>query len=261
VERAINEHDVDTVFHLGAQTLVTVAHRSPLPTFETNIRGTYNVLEACRVHRDLVHRVVIASSDKAYGEQKRLPYVESMALAGAHPYDVSKSCADMLARAYAETYGLPVAVARCGNVYGGGDLNWNRIVPGTIRSLFHGERPVIRSDGRYVRDYFYVKDAVRAYLSLADRLGDARVQGEAFNFSTESPLTVLGMAAAIQKNMGCSHLTPDVRDIATGEIRSQYLSAAKAREVLGWEPEFDLDSGLSETVAWYQGLLGGRVRE
>jgi CDP-glucose 4,6-dehydratase len=257
VERSINEHQVDTIFHLGAQTIVGTAHRFPLPTFEANIRGTYNLLEACRLHTDLVRCVVVASSDKAYGEQPELPYTEEMPLRGAHPYDVSKSCADLIARAYHLTYGLPVGVARCGNLYGGGDLNWSRIVPGTIRAFLRGERPVIRSDGFYVRDYLYVKDAAHAYLRLAECLGNGRARGEAFNFSTESPTTVLEMVGAIQKLMDCPHLEPEIQNCAEGEIRRQHLSAAKARTRLSWKPAFDLESGLRDTIVWYRGFLAG----
>ena len=258
LERAINRHEVDTVFHLGAQTIVGTALRFPLPTFEANIRGTYNLLEACRIHAALVKRVVIASSDKAYGEQPHLPYTEDMPLDGRHPYEVSKSCADLLAQAYHQTYGMSLAIARCGNVFGGGDLNWSRIVPGTIRSLLAKERPVIRSDGTYVRDYIYVEDVARAYMRLAERLDDDRVHGEAFNFSNEAPLTVLGMVTLIQKLMNAVDVEPEIRSFAKGEIRSQRLSAAKAREVLGWEPGFDLESGLQETISWYQAFLGVR---
>ncbi len=256
VERAINAFEVDTVFHLGAQAIVGVGHRAPLPTLETNVRGTWNILEACRLHRAMVERVVVASSDKAYGTPPRLPYTEDMPVAGMHPYEVSKSAADLIARMYYHTYGLPVAIARCGNIFGGGDLNWSRIVPGTIRAFLRGERPVVRSDGSYVRDYFYVKDAARAYLRLGERLGDRQVAGEAFNFSNESPLSVLAVVGAIQKLMDAGQLEPDVRDVVQGEIHSQYLSAARAREVLGWTPEFDLETGLAETIAWYRGFLG-----
>lgn len=257
LERAINRYEVDTVFHLGAQTIVGTAHRFPLPTFEANIRGTYNLLEACRLHADLVRRVVIASSDKAYGEQPG-PYTETMPLSGRHPYEVSKSCADLVAQAYHHTYGLPVAIVRCGNVFGGGDLNWSRIVPGTIRSLLWKERPVIRSDGSYVRDYIYVKDVARGYLRLAEHLEDDRVRGEAFNFSTETPVTVLEMVTLLRRLMNALDLEPDIRDHADGEIRSQRLSAAKAREILGWEPRFDLTEGLTETIPWYEAFLGER---
>lgn len=255
LERAINEYEIDTVFHLGAQTIVGTAHRFPLPTFEANIRGTYNLLEACRLHSNMVQRVVIASSDKAYGEQPNLPYTEDMPLNGRHPYEVSKSCADLIAQCYHHTYGLPVAIARCGNVYGGGDLNWSRIVPGTIRSFLRGERPIIRSDGTYVRDYIYVKDVVRAYMCLAECLDDDRVQGEAFNFSAETPLTVLELVQAIQRLMNCEHIEPQILDCAEGEIRAQYLSAAKARSILGWEPQFNLEQGLRETIEWYRVFL------
>ena len=255
LEQAVNEHEVQTVFHLAAQTIVGTAHRSPLSTFEANVRGTYNLLEVCRQHREMVGQVVIASSDKAYGEQPELPYTEDMSLNGRHPYEVSKSCADLIAQSFHHTYGLPVAVTRCGNVYGGGDLNWSRIVPATIRSCLQGERPVVRSDGQFVRDYIYVKDAARAYLTLAESLGDARVQGQAFNFSTESPLSVLELVEAIRRVMGCEHLEPDVQNRASGEIRAQYLSAARAREVLGWRPQYDLGRGLAETVEWYKTFL------
>lgn len=256
LERALSEHEVDTVFHLGAQTLVGVAHRFPLSTFESNIRGAYNLLEGCRLHSGLVRRIVIASSDKAYGEGLHLPYTEDMPLNGRHPYEVSKSCADLIAQAYCHTYGLPVAVARCGNVYGGGDFNWSRIVPGTIRSFLRGERPIIRSDGSYVRDYIYVKDAAHAYARLAECLDDVRIRGEAFNFSTEKPMTVLEIVGALQKIMKCEHLKPEIQNRAAGEIRSQCLSAAKARNVLKWEPAFDLESGLRETIAWYRVFFG-----
>jgi len=255
LERAINEHEVDTVFHLGAQTIVGTAHRFPLPNFEANVRGTYNLLEACRLHRDRVQRIVIASSDKAYGQQPHLPYTEEMPLNGRHPYEVSKSCADLIGQSYHHTYRLPICIARCGNVYGGGDLNWSRIVPGTIRSFLRGERPIIRSDGAYVRDYIYVKDVVRAYMRLAECLSDRRVQGEAFNFSTEKPITVLEMVNMMQKLMDCSQMEPDIQNCAEGEILSQHLSAAKACEILKWQAAFDLESGLSETIAWYQNFL------
>src|SRR6476646_5070520 len=198
LERAINEQEIDTVFHLGAQPIVTTALRNPLPTFEANIRGSYNLLEACRVHRSLVSRVVVASSDKAYGDAPTLPYTEDMPANGRHPYDVSKSCTDLLALTYAHTYELPVTVARCGNIYGGGDLNWSRIVPGTIRSLHHGERPVIRSDGTFKRDYVYVEDAVQAYMLLGEKLDRPGVRGGAFNFGPAKPLTVLQIVARMR---------------------------------------------------------------
>jgi CDP-glucose 4,6-dehydratase len=235
VDRAINEHETDTVFHLGAQPLVTVALRSPLPTFESNIRGTYHVLEACRVHQDLVKRVVVASSDKAYGDGPALPYTEDMPANGRHPYDVSKSCTDLLAMSYAHTYGLPIAVARCGNIYGGGDLNWSRIVPGTIRSLHQGQRPVVRSNGLFTRDYIHVDDVVDAYLTLAERCQDAGVRGEAFNFSPETRVTVLEITRTIARLMQREDLPPVVLDQAR----------------LGWRARQGLEAGLVRTIAWY----------
>lgn len=255
LERAINEQEVDSVFHLGAQAIVSVAHRSPLPTFESNVRGTYNLLEACRLHRDFVQRIVVASSDKAYGEQPQLPYTEDMPLQCAHPYDVSKGCADMIAQAYYNTYGLPVAVARCGNVYGGGDLNWSRIVPGTVRSLLQGERPLIRSDGFYLRDYIYIKDVVQAYMCLAEHADNEHVRGKAFNFGNDSPIGVLDLVRRIQALMRCEHLEPIIQNTAQGEIHSQYLSSTKARNILGWQPKYELATGLRETIDWYRSFL------
>lgn len=257
VERAINAREVDTVFHLAAQAIVGTAQRDPLGTFEANIRGTYHVLEACRRHASLVRRVIVASSDKAYGAQPNLPYVESMPLEGREPYEVSKSCADLLAQSYYHSYRLPVAILRCGNIYGGGDLNWNRIVPGTIRSLLQGERPIVRSDGRYVRDYLYVKDVVRACLAVADGLDNPQVQGQGFNFSPQKPLTVLEIVDAIARAMNARSLKPVIRNKATGEIKDQYLSSAKARRLLGWRDAYGLDKGLAETIAWYRGFFGG----
>lgn len=257
LERALGEYEVDTVFHLAAQTIVGIANRNPVSTFEANIQGTWALLEACR-RSPAVKQVVVASSDKAYGDQKRLPYDEDTPLQGNHPYDVSKSCADLIAHSYAVSYGLPVTITRCGNFYGGGDLNWNRLVPGTIRSVLRGERPVIRSDGQYVRDYFYVEDGVAAYLLLAERMASCSdLRGEAFNFSNEIQVTVLELTERLLKLMD-SGLTPDVRGEATNEIRHQYLSAAKARRMLDWTPRYTLDEGLHETIAWYRGMLGGR---
>jgi CDP-glucose 4,6-dehydratase len=255
LERVLGEYEVDTVMHLAAQTTVPVANRNPVSTFETNIGGTWALLEACR-RSPLVRQVVVASSDKAYGAQDRLPYDEATPLEGRHPYDVSKSCADLIAQAYATSFALPVAVTRCGNLFGGGDLNWNRIVPGTVRSVIRGTRPVIRSDGRLVRDYFYVEDCAAAYVLLAERLAaDRGLAGEAFNFSNERELTVLDLASRIVAAMG-SDLELDVRNEASNEIGRQTLSAAKARRVLGWGPLFDLDEGLRRTIAWYREYFG-----
>jgi CDP-glucose 4,6-dehydratase len=256
LERAVNEHEVDTVFHLAAQAIVGAALRNPLPTFEANIRGTYNVLEACRIHAGLVKAVVVASSDKAYGDHDTLPYTERHALIGRHPYDVSKSCTDLIATAYHHTYGLPVTIARCGNVYGGGDLNWSRIVPGTIRSLVRRERPVLRSDGTMIRDYLYVEDAVSAYLALAEQIDRPEVSGKAFNFSTEEPVTVNQIVGTIRDVMNIHDLLPPlVLGTARAEIKAQALSAARARSVLGWVAEHDLANGLRKTVDWYRGYL------
>ena len=222
-------------------------------TYEANIRGTYNLLDVCRRHGDLVESVVVASSDKAYGTQPELPYTEDMPLQGIYPYEVSKSCADLIAQSYAHTYGVPVAVARCGNIYGGGDLNWSRIVPEAVRACHEGRRPVLRSDGTFVRDYMYVRDVVRAYLDLARPLFDSDdLRGEAFNFSNEDPLTVLELVAEVRRVMGREDLEPVILDEAEGEILDQRLSAAKARKKLGWEPRYSLEEGLKETVQWYR---------
>jgi len=255
LERTLGEYEIDTVIHLAAQTIVGIANRNPISTFEANIQGTWILLEACR-RSPRVKQIVVASSDKAYGDQEILPYTEDTPLQGLHPYDVSKSCADLITQTYAHTYDLPVAITRCGNFYGGGDLNWNRIVPGTIRSLLHGERPVIRSDGSFVRDYFYVEDGVDAYLLLAERLAiQPELRGEAFNFSNEIQITVLDLVKRITTIMG-SDLQPDVRNEASNEIKFQYLSADKAREWLNWEPTYTLDDGLRHTIDWYRAYFG-----
>ncbi|MFN3326296.1 MAG: NAD-dependent epimerase/dehydratase family protein [Bryobacteraceae bacterium] len=255
VERALGEYEIDTVFHLAAQTIVGIANRNPVSTFESNIRGAWSVLESCR-RSPAVRQVVVASSDKAYGEQPVLPYAEEMPLAGRHPYDVSKSCADLIAQSYAATYGLPVAITRCGNFYGGGDLNWNRLVPGTIRSILRNERPVIRSDGRYIRDYIYVEDAAAAYMLLAERLASCpELRGRAYNFSNELQLPVLDLVHRILDRMGRPELQPDVRNEASHEIVRQHLSAARARRELGWTPLYTLDDGLDRTIAWYRGYF------
>ncbi|HZN08613.1 MAG TPA: NAD-dependent epimerase/dehydratase family protein [Pyrinomonadaceae bacterium] len=254
VERALGEYEIDTVIHLAAQTIVGIANRNPISTFESNVAGTWTLLEACR-RSPLVKQVVVASSDKAYGHHEQLPYNEDAPLLGRHPYDVSKSCADLIAQAYAVTYDLPVAITRCGNLYGGGDLNWNRIVPGTIRSILRGQRPVIRSDGKFVRDYFYAEDGAAANMSLAERLAnDPSLKGQAFNFSNETQVTVLELVQRILKLMD-SNLEPEILNEAVNEIREQYLSAEKARGVLGWRPIFTLDEGLRATIEWYREFL------
>jgi len=254
LERALGEYEVEVVFHLAAQTIVSIANRNPLSTFESNVRGTWNLLEACR-RSPKVKSVIVASSDKAYGEQKILPYKEDMPLQGKHPYDVSKSCADLIAQSYAHTFGLPVAITRCGNFYGGGDLNWNRVVPGTIRSVIRGQRPIIRSDGKYVRDYFYIEDGAAAYMLLAERLfGDSKLCGEAFNFSNEAQISVLDLVNTILARME-SKLKPEIQNQVSNEIRHQFLSAERARTELKWSPMFTLDEGLERTIAWYREAL------
>jgi len=261
IERTLGEYEINTVFHLAAQTIVGIANRNPISTFESNIAGTWNVLEACR-RSPAVKAIVVASSDKAYGDQEKLPYSEDTPLEGRHPYDVSKSCADLIAQAYGKTYGSPVAITRCGNFYGGGDLNWNRIVPGTIRSVLRGERPIIRSDGRFVRDYFYVEDGAAAYMMLAElMLTQAdRVRGQAFNFSNEIQVTVTELVNRILEKMNSS-LQPDIRNEASNEIRHQYLSAESARTSLGWHPLFTLEEGLTRTIEWYRNFLEGAFHE
>ncbi|MBO0350579.1 GDP-mannose 4,6-dehydratase [Phormidium pseudopriestleyi FRX01] len=255
LERAMGEYEIDTVIHLAAQTIVAIANRNPISTFESNIAGTWSLLEACR-HSPTVKQIVLASSDKAYGEAQQLPYNEETPLIGRHPYDVSKSCADLIAQSYAKTYDLPVVITRCGNFYGGGDLNWNRIVPGTIRAVLRGDRPIIRSDGQYIRDYFYVEDGAAAYTLLAEELSHNRdLRGQAFNFSTETQLTVLELVHQILTLMGCD-LEPDIRGEASNEIRHQYLSASKAKKILNWQPLFSLKEGLERTIDWYQIFLG-----
>jgi CDP-glucose 4,6-dehydratase len=256
IERALGEYEIATVLHLAAQTTVQVANRNPVSTLDTNIRGTWALLEACR-RTPTVQQIIIASSDKAYGAQEVLPYTEDTPVMGRHPYDVSKSCADLLSQMYAKTYQLPVAVTRCGNFFGGGDLNWNRLVPGTIRSVVRGERPIIRSDGLFTRDYLYVEDGARAYLLLAEQLA-ARPElgGEVFNFSYETRLTVLELVTKLLAAMG-SQLEPDVRNEASNEIRDQYLDATKAKTMLGWTPRFTVEAGLRATVDWYAEYFRG----
>jgi CDP-glucose 4,6-dehydratase len=258
LERVLGEYEIDTVIHLAAQTIVGIANRNPVSTFKTNVGGTWALLEACR-RSPAVKQIVVASSDKAYGEHKELPYNEDAPLRGRHPYDVSKSCADLIAQSYAATYNLPVAITRCGNFYGGGDLNWNRLVPGTIRSVLRGQRPLIRSDGSFVRDYFYAEDGAAANMLLAERLAADSLAGHAFNFSNESQVTVRELVDRVLQLMD-TKLEPDVRNEAANEIREQYLSAGKAREVLGWKPLFTLDEGLRRTIDWYREFLGADAR-
>jgi len=253
INRIINEYEIETVFHLAAQTIVTVANRDPISTFEANIKGTWNILEACR-HSKIIKQVIVSSSDKAYGEKEKLPYKEGDPLKGLHPYDVSKSCADLIAQAYYKTYNLPVCITRCANLYGGGDLNFSRIIPGTIRSAFYNESPIIRSDGKYIRDYFYVEDAALALLNLAERMQEKRVLGEAFNFSSGIHVNVIELVDKILKLMR-KKITPKILNETKHEIRDQYLSIDKAKKVLRWKPCYDLAAGLKKTIEWYVGYF------
>lgn len=257
MRRTLGEYEINTVLHLAAQGIVGVANRDPVTAFETNAGGTWSLLEACRLS-PTVKQVVIASTDKVYGEADQLPYTEEMPFLARYPHDVSKACAEMVATCYAETYNLPVAATRLPNIYGGGDLNWNRIVPGTIRSVFRGERPVILSDGKFIRDYLYVEDAAAAHMHLAERLAERpELRGQAFNISAETPLTVLELVGAIVRLIG-SDLEPDVQNRAKQEIRNQYLSAQKAREQLGWRPLYSVEEGLRATIDWYRAFFAGQ---
>ncbi len=253
IERVLNQYEIDTCFHLAAEAIVSVAGGSPLSTFESNIRGTWHVLDAVR-RTPAVKCLVVASSDKAYGAQPHLPYSENDPLIGRHPYDVSKSCADLLAQAYGETYGLAVGITRCANIYGPGDLNWSRLIPGTIRSILRKEQPIIRSNGRYTRDYLYVADAVDAYLDLAEQLAVSNVKGQAFNFGHGVPVSVLEL---VKKLIGLGphpDLAPQILNTAKGEIRDQFLASEKSKAVLGWTARWPLEKGLARTYAWYEAV-------
>ena len=249
LERVINEHQIEVVFHLGAQTQVGIANRSPVSTFESNIKGTWTLLEAAR--QIGVKAFVVASSDKAYGVHESLPYNETAPLVGSFPYDVSKSCTDLITRCYAKSYGVPTATTRCGNIFGGGDLNFRRLIPDTIRLLVNNEVPVIRSDGKFVRDYIYVEDVVSAYLTTAEAVYNGKFHGEAFNFSLEDPKDVLEVVNELQDIIGTS-FDPVIKNEASNEIREQYLSCAKAKELLGWTPKFTFNEAMTKTVEWYR---------
>lgn len=254
LSEVLADHHIDTVFHLAAQAIVTKANVSPLETYESNTRGTWVLLEAVRI-ADSIQRVVVASSDKVYGEQEILPYLESTSLSAINPYDVSKACADLIAQSYAKTFHLPLAILRCGNIYGGGDLNFNRLIPGTIHAALKNEDPLIRSDGLFTRDYLHVDDVVSACLLVAQAIDEDRLCGEPFNFGNEQPFTVLEVVEEILGQMDCKHLSPVIQNSATAEIRHQYLSAAKAKEQLGWVPAHNLESGLRATIPWYETFL------
>lgn len=255
LERILNEYSVDSCFHLAAQALVQVANRSPLSTFDSNIKGTWNLLEACR-NTKTIERVVVASSDKAYGVQKKLPYTEEMSLLGLYPYDASKACADIIARSYFVSFGLPVAVTRNANTYGGGDLNFSRIIPDAICCLLQGKTFIIRSDGTPERDYMYVEDAADGYISLAEQIEKKGVTGEAFNFGTGRPISVATLFKVIAKLCGKPQVKPKILGTAKNEIDRQFLAIGKAKKILNWKPEIKLEEGLRRTIAWYKQYLG-----
>ncbi len=254
LERTLAEYEIDTIFHLAAQTIVQIANRAPMSTFETNIKGTWVLLEAAR-RNPTVRNVIVASSDKAYGTQAKLPYTEESPLQGNHPYDVSKSCADLIAQAYANTYGMPIVITRFANLYGGGDLNWNRIVPGTIRSAIQGDQPIIRSDGTFRRDYLFIRDAISAYITVAERLNEEAVCGQVFNFGLDQPIDAMTMVRMITDLAGQPQLEPIVLGQAQNEIPDQYLASDKAQQILGWKPKYNVEEGLLETIDWYRDFL------
>ena len=254
-ERTINEYDVDFCFHIAAQAIVGPANRSPLSTFESNIKGTWNILEACRTSKT-IKGVVFASSDKAYGQQEKLPYTEKSPLEGYYPYDASKACGELLARSYFMTYNLPIAITRNANTYGPADMNMSRIIPDVICKILKGEEPIIRSDGSPERDYMYIQDAVDAYILLAENLNRKDVVGQAFNFGTGTPISVLDLYNKIINLMG-KDIKPKILGEAKNEIDRQYLDSTKAKKILGWETKYDPDSGLKKTINWYQKNLEG----
>ena len=255
VERVLNEYEIDTVFHIAAQTIVQIANRNPLSTFNSNIKGTWNILEACR-RSELIERVVVASSDKAYGEKAKLPYDEEDLLDAKHPYDLSKAFTDLLSQSYHHTYNLPIGITRCGNLYGGGDLNFNRLIPQTSKYLIYNKNPILRSDGTFLRDYFYVEDAADSYVLLAEKLIDKNLQGEAFNFGTETPRTVLEIVNELIDISGKRGIKPIIQNTAKGEIKKQYLSCKKAKKILSWKPKHNLRQGLEKTYRWYEKWFG-----
>lgn len=251
LERIINEYEIDTIFHLGAQAIVGTAVRSPRSTFEANVRGTWNVLEAARMHRAMVKRIIVVTSDKVYGEKENLPYREDDPLEGKNPYDASKRCADIIAQSYWHTYQLPLCISRCGNMYGGGDVNFSRIIPGTIRAILQGEQPVIRSDGTLTRDYLYIKDSVHAHLTLAERMHRKDILGHAFNFANSKRTPVYDVVRAIMHLMKAEG-DPLILNEAENEISHQHLSIEKAERMLGWRPRYSLEEGLQEAIPWYE---------
>jgi CDP-glucose 4,6-dehydratase len=254
VARAITAYEIEAIFHFGAQTIVGTALLDPIGTFQSNIQGTWNILEASRNSKGLVRCIVVASSDKAYGESSVLPYLEDFPLHGKSPYDVSKSCTDLLAQSYARTYNMPIGIARCGNIYGPGDLNWSRIVPSTIKSITLGQQPVLRSDGKNLRDYVYIKDVVSAYHTLGSSIFNGDIESGEFNFSVDSPKSVLEIYYAVCNAVGVK-VEPLILNSAQAEIKDQFLSSRKANQILNWSAKYDLELGLNETVPWYQRVI------
>ncbi len=255
---SLEKYEIDTVFHLAAQPLVQIALKNPFETIQTNFIGTLNILESCRLHK--TKRIVIASTDKAYGEQEKLPYEETSPLQGKYPYDVSKSCADLISQGYGKTYDMPIAISRFSNVYGGGDLNFDRIVPQTIRHILFDEPILIRSNGKFIREFFYVKDAAKAYLKLAENIESLGLKGEAFNFGTDIPVMLLDLVEKIKKVSGKNNAEIKILNTVKAEIKDQFLSSKKAREKLNWEPEYDLDRGMKETYEWYHKYFEGKIK-
>jgi len=257
VNKIIEKYRPEIIFHLAAQAIVGEAVNIPIRTFKSNIEGTWNILEACK-RKKFIEGVVVASSDKAYGEHKLLPYKEETPLRGIYPYDVSKSCADLLANTYFKTYSIPVCVTRCGNIFGPGDLHFSRIIPDAMRSIIKNKRFVIRSDGRFTRDYIYVEDVVRGYILLAEKMKKFKLSGQSFNFSNERPLTVLELFKKITEVSGRYNLKPRVLNRVKYEIKHQYLSSKKARKMLGWKPECVLEEGLIKTLQWYRDYFNSK---
>lgn len=251
LQRVLNECDIEAVFHLGAQAIVGIANRSPLSTFKSNIEGTWNLLESCRLS-PWVKKIVVASSDKAYGPQEVLPYTEETPLQGKYPYDVSKSCTDLIAQSYFHTYQVPVCVTRCGNFFGGGDLHFNRIIPGTIKAVLENRSPIIRSNGLFIRDYIYVKDVADAYLMLAEKMDDSSIVGQSFNFSTDKPYNVIEIVEEILQLMNAQNCPPIIQNNTSHEIPAQHLNSSKAEKLLGWKAKYGVKKGLEETIEWYK---------
>ncbi|MCF7907819.1 MAG: GDP-mannose 4,6-dehydratase [Candidatus Omnitrophica bacterium] len=253
VKRILRNDKIEVIFHLAAEALVGECLKRPVKGFSTNIKGTWNILEAWRQTK-IAKAIVVASSDKAYGSHSKLPYKEDSALCGLHPYDVSKSCADLIAHAYHNTYGAPVVITRCGNIFGPGDFNFSRIVPETLRSVIRNKTLVIRSDGKFTRDYVYVDDIVAGYINLAQKSKKLKLFGQAFNFSAEQPLSVLALVKLIYK-LADRRSNYKILKQAKYEIKHQYLSSRKAARVLGWKPKLKLDKALEKTYQWYKDNL------